>query len=173
MKYYNNLEAYIAGQRALLDQLLTANLPEVGVILKVLLPDQRKRGDIANYSVTREADFLAVDCLGVMSDRHRELYVNTTARETDVYPKRTKIRGHRHIFVVSLYDCKLLSDRLGVPVTPELLGANVVVGREDGADYSLSALPAETALLIASEKAISIPRPPLASFIRHAVQEGC
>ncbi|MDO8556777.1 MAG: hypothetical protein Q7R96_06425 [Nanoarchaeota archaeon] len=175
MRLYNNLEEYLEGQRYALELVRTANLPDMGVVLKVLASPsgESAQANLATYSVTHEVDKLEVDCLGVVGDRHYRSYAQSTGRERDIVPKGTLIREQRHVFAVSLADCRRLSERLGVEVTPELLGANLVIGREDGQEYSLSALPPDTYLLFADAHAEVLPKPPIAALVRYAQQEGC
>ena len=67
----------------------------------------------------------------------------------------------------------MLSERLGVEITPELLGANLVVDRTDGGPYSLAELPSGTHLLVLPQGAQGIPRPPLATLVSYVQQRGC
>lgn len=175
MLFYKSLEDYVEGQKAKLEKLVNFNIPERGLVIKVLNSDLEitKSGDIVNYSVTKEVSQLEIDSLGIVGDRHRRLYAETTAREKALYKKGTKVREHRHIFVVSLYDCKVLSEKLGVEVTPELLGANLVIGKEDQKDFSISELPENTHLIIAPENSFETPKPPLATLKHYTKQQGC
>ena len=66
-----------------------------------------------------------------------------------------------------------MSERLQVEVTPQLLGANLVIGREDGAKYSISEVPNNTYFAIAHEDAKESPQPPLATLIQYVPQKGC
>ena len=174
MLFYKDLRSFIEGQKRKLEELVLSNLPERGIILKVLVSDINKgKSDLAEYSVTSEAEQLEVNYLGLVGDRHHRAFRDSTGREKSLYPKGTKIREHRHIFVVSLYDCKFLSDKLGVEVTPELLGANIVIGGQDQKDFSLSKLPENAHLLIAPENSSEIPRPPIATLKHYTLQQGC
>jgi hypothetical protein len=151
MLLHKNLEAYVEHQRQQLDFLLDQNLPEVGIITKVLgpNPDPSKVTNKYGYSVTHEVPELRIDYLGIHGDRHRAGYRERTGREKMLYPAGTIIRQHRHLFAVSPSDCDELTKLVGTPVTPELLGANLVIAREDGQEYSLSEVPQGTYLLIA------------------------
>lgn len=175
MLFYNSIEDYIQGQQARLANLLNANLPERGIVLKVLLPgeNQDKSGNVVNYSITHEVQQIEVDYLGIIGDRHRRAHKPSGGRETTLYPKKTQMKEHRHLFAVSPYDCRVLSDKLGVEVTPELLGANLVIGREDGRDYSLSSLPHQAYLIIAPEQSLEMSNPPIATLLNYAKQQGC
>ena len=170
MKFYPTLNDYITGQQARLAILATANLPEQGVITRVLAAGQTSGNA---YSLTQEVDRLSIDCLGILADRHHRSFTLSTGRERELYHKGTSIREHRHIFAVSGYDCRVLSERLGVAITQELLGANIVIERDDGQDYSLTAAPQETYFVIAPPGISQQPKPPIAVLVRHAQQEGC
>lgn len=175
MLFYNNLEDYIKDQQARLANLPNANIPERGIVLKVLLPreNQDKSSDVVNYSITHEVPQIEIDYLGIFGDRHRRTHKPSSGREITLYPKKTEMREHRNLFAMSPYDCRVLSDKLGVEVTPELLGANVVMGREDGRDYSLSSLPHQAYLIIAPEQSLEMPKPPIATLLNYAKQQGC
>jgi hypothetical protein len=175
MLFYTNIKDYIRGERKKLDRLASANIPETGLILRVLAPNpcQSKVTNVATYSVTHQVGQIEIDHLGIVGDRHRRLTRPSTGREKSLYTKGTIIREHRHIFAVSPYDCRALSESLGVEVTPELLGANLVIGREDEQDYSLSALPPNTHLLLAESGASELPKPPLATLKHYTLQQGC
>lgn len=170
MLFYQNLDEFVSGQREKLDSLFEAKIPERGIILKTLLADNSldRKSDVANYSLTKEVEQIEADYLGIVGDRHRGAFRQSTSRETLLYPKGTIIREHRHVLAVSSFDCEVLSEKLGVEVTPELLGANLVIGREDGVDYSLSALPENTHLVITKEDF------KLVTTLKHYVmQQGC
>jgi hypothetical protein len=175
MLFYDDLEAFLHGQQEKLEALRKAHLPAVGRIVELLHPgpDQDKAADVANYSVTSPVEHLFIDSLGISADRHRQHYRPSTARERALYPKGTPIRQHRHLFAVSPGDCATLSTRLGVKITPGMLGANVVIAREDDEPYSLSALPEGTHLVVAPADATLVPRPPLATLVMYAMQQGC
>jgi len=175
MFLYNNLGEYLEGEQQRLEKLLSSNIPEQGIISQVLAPaeNQDKKSNLAGYAVTREADSIVVDYLGIQGDRHRNASRPRTGREKALYPEGTIIRGHRHIFAVSLYDCDILSERVGVKITPALLGANIVISRDDNEPYSLSELPPETHLIIGSIGATEMPKPPIATLKRYVQQQGC
>ena len=174
MLFYDSPSHYIAGQRAKLDALATANLPEQGTITKVLAPgDEQDDSSNHGYSVTHAVKHIEVDAHGMVGDRHRCLVRPSTGRETSMYPKGTIIRQHRHVLVVCSHDCHVLSQSLGVEITPELLGANVVLDRSDGAAFCLSQLPHQTHLLLMPADADKPPRPPLATLVHVIQQQGC
>ncbi len=175
MLFYDDLAQYLAQQAARLDGLRQSNIPGLGVISKVLSPgpDQHAHGTVAGYSATRAADAIEVDSQGVIGDRHRSVARPSTGRETSTYPKGTVIRQHRHLCVVCSHDCRVLSDRLDVEVTPELLGADLVIDRLDGADFSLSQLPHATHLLVMPDGASDAPKPPIATIVHFVQQQGC
>ena len=151
-------------------------MPENGVILEVFGPNdnQDMKENPGGHSVTQMVDQLTVDCHGIEGDRHVGLTRRTTAREAPLYKRsRAKIVNRRQLFAVSPYECSLLSERLGVEVTPQLLGANLLIGREDGGDYSISHLPVNTYLAIAPADATELPTPPIATLIYYVQQKGC
>ena len=173
MLLYQNLDDYVRGEIERLQSLPKMNIPEQGIISRVLGPgqDQDRKSNPEGYSVTLPVNFLEIDSLGIYGDRHRRPNRPSTVREREVVPKGTIIREHRHIFAVSLYDCKVLSDKLEVDVTPELLGANLVIEREDGQDYSLSALPQGVYIRVYSHEIEE--RNLLAVLEKRVTQQGC
>ena len=176
MQFYDNLNEYVQQERKKLDQLLQKSIPEVGVILDVFGPsdDQDVRNNPGGHSVTQPVDQLFVDCHGIEGDRHRCLTRQSTPRETPLYRQtRSEIVNRRQLFATSPYECAVLSDRLDVEVSPQLLGANLLIGREDGRDFSISDLPVNTYLVIAPPEATEMPAPPLATLIHHVRQKGC
>ncbi|MEK6889549.1 MAG: hypothetical protein AABX35_00005 [Nanoarchaeota archaeon] len=172
--YYPDFKGYLAGEKARLDARQKIDFPNSGVILKVLahLPHRTKEKDRTTYSLTEGANKIQIDNVGVVGDRHYELSRRSTGRESE-YPRGTEIAGGRHIFAVSPYDCQVLTDKLGVEVTPELLGANLVIGREDGGELHLSELPIATRLFIADSNATELPKPPIATLVNYVQQQGC
>ena len=176
MLFYDNLEEFIAQQSAQLQSLKRANIPEVGVVLEVLGPnqDQDRKSNPGGHSVTQSVERLAVDCHGIAGDRHRGLTRASTGREAPLYKRsRAIIVNRRQLFAVSPHECALLSQRLGVEVTPQLLGANIVIGREDGAPFCLSSTPVNTYFVLAPATATQPPTPPLATLIHYVQQKGC
>ena len=167
MRFYENLSAYQRGEMERLRRLGEANIPERGVITAVLLPGEGAdaRQGSASYVVTHPVEEIQVDAQGLVGDRHRCLSRPSSGRESSLYPRGTIIRQHRHLCIVSMQDCRVLSEQLGVPVTPELLGANLVIERRDGEGCSLSELPRGTHLLVvpAGEDGAAVPKPPIAT----------
>ena len=108
-------------------------------------------------------DRLPIDYHGIAGDRHRGLARPSTGWEAPLYEQsQATIVNRRQLFAVSPYECELLSECLQVQVTPQLLGANLVIGREDGTNYSISEVPNNTDFAIAHEDAKESPQPPLA-----------
>ena len=176
MLFYDNLSEYITQQSEKLQQLERANIPEVGVILDVFGPsdNQDREANPGRHSVTQSVDQLTIDCYGMEGDRHRGLTRPSTGREAPLY-KRTgaAIVNRRQLFAVSPYECELLSQRLDVDITPQLLGANLVIGREDGADFCISDVPLNTYFIIAPADAVEPSQPPIATLIQYIQQKGC
>ncbi len=175
MLFYENIAEYITKQSEKLQGLEGANIPEVGVIIDVLGPndDQDRDTNPGRHLVTQRVDRLAIDCHGIEDDRHRGLTRLSTGRETLYKRKGSTIVNRRQIFAVSPHECKQLSERLQVEITPQLLGANLVIGRDDGADYCISDVPLYTHLVIASADAVAPPQPPVATLVQYLQQKGC
>ncbi|MCZ6679595.1 MAG: hypothetical protein O7E52_20390 [Candidatus Poribacteria bacterium] len=176
MLFYENLEEYIHEEREKLERLKQANIPEVGVILEVFGPNDNQdvKKNPGGHSVTQAVERLAIDCHGIEGDRHLGLTRPATPREAPLYLRsRAQIVNRRQLFAVSPYECTLLSQRLDVEVTPQLLGANLLIGREDGGDYCISNLPVNTYLAIAPANAAEPPVPPVATLIHYVQQKGC
>ena len=176
MLFHDDLADFVATQRRHLKKWEAANIPEVGVIRDVLGPndDQDMASNPGGHSVTQQVDRLAVDCHGIAGDRHRGLTRPSTGREAPLYKETgTTIVNRRQVFAVSSYECHLLSRSLEVSITPDLLGANVVIDREDGADYCISDVPLNTYFAIAPADAVELPRTPIATLIQYLQQKGC
>lgn len=175
MLFYQNRDDYVSDQTKKLENLVDSNILEIGIITKVLKSneDQDKIYHLPKYSITHKVDYLKIDHLGIIGDRHRGSIKYSGPRERFMYEKGTVIKQNRHIFAISEYDCQVLSDKIGVKVTPELLGANLVIEREDKKPYSLSDLPQNTHLFIASQESESQPKTPIATLIHYAKQQGC
>jgi len=170
--FYNDFKDYRLQQKERLERQVNANIPDLGVITKVFAAgDKTKR--LSTYSVTTEADCIIVDSLGIVGDRHHSVSHRSSGREGSLYPKGTVIRQHRHLCVVCSYDCRILSENLGVEITPELLGANVLLERSDGEDYSISEIPAGTHMIVFPKESHEIPRPPIATIVHFVKQQGC
>ncbi|MBB77007.1 MAG: hypothetical protein CMJ75_21075 [Planctomycetaceae bacterium] len=175
MLFYDDLAEFISSQSEKLAGLETANIPEVGVVLDVLGPNENQDRDAnpGRHLVTRRVDRLAIDCSGIEGDRHRGLTRLSTGRETLYRKNESTIVNRRQILAVSPYECELLSERLHVEITPQLLGANVVIGRSDGADYCLSDVPLYTHFVITSDDAVAPSHPPVATLVQYLQQKGC
>jgi hypothetical protein len=176
MLFYNDLAEYVAKESEKLAELQKANIPDSGVVLDVLSPgeDQDRDGNPGRYSVTRPVDRLTIDQYGIAGDRHRSLTKRATGRESALYKSSgATIVNRRQIFAVSPEDCRVLSDRLGVEITPQLLGANLVIGRDDGAAFALSEVPCNTYFAIAQADAEAPPQPPIATLVNYVQQQGC
>ena len=176
MLFYDDLDEYIAQQSAKLQALKEANIPAVGIVLNVLGPndDQDAESNPGGHSVTQAVERLIVDCHGIGGDRHRGLTRPSTGREAPLYQRsRATIVNRRQLFAVSPHECTLLSQRLGVEITPQLLGANIVVGHPDGAPFCLSDTPVNTYFALAPAAAQEPPTPPLATLIHYVQQKGC
>ena len=77
------------------------------------------------------------------------------------------------VFVTSPSECEALTNTLGVEITAELLGANLVVGREDRDEFYISDLPGNTYLVIGSPGSSEPVKPPIATLIQYVRQKGC
>jgi len=167
--FYKSLSEYRTQELARLQRLEESNIPERGVIAAVLSPAGRADA----YAVNAAVEAIEVDSQGIVGDRHRCHSRPTNGREASLYPRGTLIRQHRHLFIVSRHDCQVLSERLGVAVTPALLGANMVIDRLDGAAFSISELPRGTHILVIPPQADTTPRPPIATLVHLGKQQGC
>ncbi len=175
MGIYKSQDDYIAQMYKMFEsELRVANLPERGVITQVLLPssEQHNRKNL-QYSRTAPVDQIKVDSNGILGDRHYNSHTREVGRNKELLPGGAYFEGYRHMLAISPHDCEILSDRLGKTITPELLGVNLVIAREDRQPYQLSALPPEAYLVIAPENAETQPRDPIAILVRHALQKGC
>jgi len=176
MLFHDNLDTHVRFEQERLARLHQANIPEVGVILAVLGPneDQDARANPGGHSVTRPVERLALNSHGIEGDRHAGLTRSSTGRESALYrTDRVRITNRRQIFAVSPADCDVLSQRLEVEATPQLLGANLVIGREDGESFSLSSVPMNTYFVIASAGGAEMPCPPIATLVHYVQQQGC
>lgn len=179
MRLHPNLENYLAAQQETITRIRAANIPESVIVSKVLLAEHSLTREThpKQYSITSPTDSLEVNHLGIIGDRHYRSVRPSGPRERELLPKKSVIREHRHIFAVSLGDCQALSDLVGVQVTPCLLGANLVLEREDGKPYSLSALPQGTYLRIAMPEVVTVGEITTGNLVallqKQATQEGC
>lgn len=176
MLFHDDLSSYIGAQTRLLCGLAAANIPEVGVIVDVFGPADNQ--DMAvnpdRHSVTQRLDELMIDCAGIDSDRHRGLTRLSTTREGALYRNTAvAIANRRQLFAVSPHECQLLSKKLQVEVTPQLLGANLCIARRDGEEFYLSDIPTNTYLVIGKPDSEEMPRPPVATLIQYLQQKGC
>jgi hypothetical protein len=173
--FYDDLAEFITQQSAKLQGLEGANIPEVGVILDVLGPNDNQDRDAnpGRHSVTQAVDRLAIDCRGIEGDRHRGLTRLSTGRESLYKRKGSTIVNRRQVLAVSPHECDLLSERLDVEITPQLLGANLVIGRDDGVDYCISDVPLYTHFVIAPADAGAPSLPPVATLVQYLQQKGC
>jgi len=175
MLTYKNAADYLKQEQKRLIQRQSANLPDEGRITRLMLPsaELNENDHFPRYSLTHEVDSLEVDYRGIVGERHQAVARTSGGRELNVYPRGTMIRGHRHLFVACSSDIKELSRRMGLELTPEMLGFNLVIDREDGEDFSITELPVGTMMLIADEAATKPAKPPLATFTSFVKQEGC
>ena len=195
MIFYENFQHYLQAQAEKLATFQQSNLPDSGVITHVYMSDQNApdknqthndqldsdqlNGDQLSkesrftYLITHPVSTLDIDTQGIIHDRHRGMVRLSSGREGNLYPKRTQIIQRRHLLVVSQADCNALSHQLGVTVTPQLLGANLVIAREDHQDFSMSLLPTNTYLLIARAHEKVPFYPPLATLVTYVQQQGC
>lgn len=138
-----------------------SNLPEDDrlIIQKVLRPKTEEESEGLGYMFTTQTnEHLEVDINGIIGARKYGSIREANGREAPHFvPKGSYIRNHRQLFAVSQYDCQLLSERLGVEITPELLGANLVIGREDGENFELTALRPGLHLQIFPNKTLEVP----------------
>ena len=176
MLFYDDLSSYVRERTSMLDELEAANIPEVGVIVDVFGPadNQDMAANPGRHSVTQRVPELAIDCAGIDGDRHRGLTRPSTTREGALYRNTAvAIANRRQLFAVSPHECQLLSEKLQVEVTPELLGANVAIARRDGERFYLSDIPTNTYLVVGEPDAQEMPRPPVAALIQYLQQKGC
>lgn len=175
MLFYQNAAEYFEEEKKRLIQRQSANLPDEGCITRLMLPSAKLNEDdhFPYYCLTHEVDTLEVDYRGIVGERHQAVTRASGGRELKVYPRGTQIRGHRHLFVSCSSDIAELSQRMGVEITAEMLGLNLLIDREDGEDFSLTELPAGTVMLLADEDATKPEKPPLATFTSFVKQEGC
>lgn len=173
MLFYQSFEDYLSGERRRLEALARVKMPDSGRITRVLSSAPASDGAAPVYPTTREVEALEVDALGVIGDRHRGALRPSTGRERTLYPKGTTIRQHRHLCVVSSHDCRALTERLGVEITPELLGADLVIDASDGAPFSMADMPPGVHLLIYPPGLDEVPSPPAVTLIHQVKQRGC
>ena len=134
MLFYKDLNDYVTAQKARLDEIQKGNIPERAIIKGVYAALEND----LQYTITTEVNDLEVDAMGIAHDRHRGSFHASTGREKELYHKKTIIRQHRHLCIVSSYDCQILSNKLGVEITPQLLGANLLIDPQEGESFSIS-----------------------------------
>ncbi len=175
MLFYKNAQQYFLEEQKRLVARQSANLPDEGVITKLLLPspDLNEKDHFPYYSLAHDVDSLEVDYRGIVGERHQSVTRISGGRELQAYPPGTEIRSHRHLFMSCSADIAEISHRMGLDITPEMLGLNLVVDRADGQDFTITELPVGTVMLLADEGAPKPSKPPLATFTSFVKQEGC
>lgn len=175
MIFYHNAAEYFKKEQERLIQRQSANLPDEGRITRLMLPspELNEYDHFPRYYRTHEVDSLEVDYRGIVGERHQAVTRPSGGRETKVYPPGTEIRGHRHLFIGCSSDIAELSRRMGVELTPEMLGFNIMIEREDRQDFSITELPVGTVMLLGDEMSEKPSKPPLATFTSFVKQEGC
>ncbi len=168
MRFHKNLTEMIESEITKLKTLQA--FPETGIILKIYR-ETGKQGE--GYSVTKEVEELQLDIYGILADRHRRPHRPRTGREKTLYPKGSSLKENRNWFAVSPLDIERCTQQMNLKITPEMLGANFLIGAEDGRPYLLSQLPRGTYMLIAHPESIDPPKPPLATLVVHAQQSPC
>ena len=169
MEFYDNLADMVKGEKARLSSI--SDLPETGVVLAVY-----EQGDNSNSKTSfmnRKVSQLEIDVQGIINDRHRRYSHERTGRERTLYPKGVSLRENRHWFAISPYDAELCSQQMGVEITPEMLGANFLIGAEDNRSFSLSKVPRGTYIVIAPSDSLEAPKPPIATLVVYAKQLPC
>ncbi|MBE4907584.1 MOSC domain-containing protein [Bacillus luteolus] len=77
--------------------------------------------------VTERVNEVNVEFGGLPGDRHYGMTRPADVRQP-MYERGTEILNRRQVTIVSVEDCRLIADQLGVPeVKPEWLGANLLV----------------------------------------------
>lgn len=175
MLFYQDAKDYLEQEQKRLEERQSANLPDEGRITRLMLPsaELNENDHFPYYSLTHEVDALEVDYRGIVGERHQAVTRASGGRELKVYPRGTQIRGHRHLFVSCSPDIAELSRLMGMEITAEMLGLNLLIDREDGEDFSLTELPVGTMMLLADEGAKEPSKPPLATITSFVKQEGC
>ena len=127
MLFYQNFQDYLNQETQRLDRLKTMNLPDLGILSQTHMSSSLKTSSSSfSYLITHPVNEIKVDSQGIIGDRHRCVSRPANGREKILYPRGTDIVQRRHLLVVSLADCHVLSQRMGVEITPQLLGANLV-----------------------------------------------
>ena len=169
MHIHKDLESYLDFQKQRNLEIAEANFPSRGVITRILAPSGlSEEVDGEKYLVNHDVETLAIDRAGIVGDRHNSVYREMNSREKAIYPRKALIRQHRHLVAISPYDCEVISKAMGMEIDPALLGVNLVIERDDGEDYSLSAIPFGTYVAIGGE-----PRKQPVTLQHQVTQEGC
>jgi hypothetical protein len=96
--------------------------------------------------VTRRIPRIELDLGGIPGDRHYGLTRYAGAREP-MYPRGTEIRNRRQLSIVTIEECDLIAQSLGLEfVLPEWLGANLLMSGLP----NLTLLPCGTRLMFPS-----------------------
>jgi MOSC domain-containing protein YiiM len=99
-----------------------------------------------NTFVTNRVDEINLDYGGIPGDLHFGLTKKSGVRES-MYPRGTEIFNRRQITIVSVEECAMIAEKLGVEkVLPEWLGANIVLSGFP----NLTQLPAGSRIVFAS-----------------------
>ena len=169
MHIHESLEQYLDVQKKRHAEISEANFPEKGIITRVLGSSglsEEAHGE--KYLVNHDVETLTIDRAGIVGDRHNGVYREMNSREKAIFPRRALIRQHRHLVAISPYDCEVISRAMDMEIDPALLGVNLVIERDDGKDFSLSAIPFGTYIAIGGE-----PRKQSITLQHHVTQEGC
>jgi hypothetical protein len=176
MIFYKDFATFLEGEAVELDAMQSMDIPEEVEILDILGPNenQDRKENPGRHSVTRPVETLTIDHEGIVGDRHRGMTRPSTAREAKLYARtRETIVNRRQVFVLSPNECEALTINLGAEVTPELLGANLVLGRPNGEEFYVSDLPTNTYLVVDQPDALKPGKPPVATLIQYVQQKGC
>ncbi|WP_371117533.1 MOSC domain-containing protein [Paenibacillus sp. cl123] len=88
--------------------------------------------DTPSTFITRRVGEIDIKLGGIPGDRHFGLLRKADSRQR-IYPRGTMIANRRQISIVSVEECTLIAEKLGIPeVCPEWLGANVLVSGLEG-----------------------------------------
>jgi hypothetical protein len=172
MLFHETLSDYIAFQKEKLAKLEAAALPDSVVIAGVYRRTLASRQS-AQPVASERMDALEIDARGVIGGDHHNDSRPSGGRELSLYPRSTVIRHRRQLCVVSRDDCEVLSQRLGVAITPEMLGANLMLDGIEGAPLSLAQMPRGTHLIVQADRAPKGKAPPRATLVHHVNQRGC
>jgi MOSC domain-containing protein YiiM len=105
--------------------------------------------------VSRPVASLDLTFAGLAGDRHAGPTRPSDSR-TPWHPRGTPIANTRQVSILSIEECGLIAEALGLPgVDPSLLGANIVVGGVDG----LTQLPPGTRLQFPSGATVFVTEP--------------